>query len=210
MTDAPLTTSWLSGVLDDAAAAVSEALASAVEWGEAGTRPGQHHSDITADGAAMEVLGPTGPGVLSEESGHQIGPLPVTVVLDPLDGSTNASFPANEPGTYWVSVVIDCCTSSDTVNISAATPPVAAFIITSEPCSLSALFENGSTGALTYAWQLRDGGTSAEENLSHEFSAPGPYTVLLIVSNACGSDTASQIVEIGVAAMFNMHGPSVI
>jgi len=127
-----------------------------------------------------------------------------------LDGSTNASFPANEPGTYWVSVVIDCCTSSDTVNISAATPPVAAFIITSEPCSLSALFENGSTGALTYAWQLRDGGTSAEENLSHEFSAPGPYTVLLIVSNACGSDTASQIVEIGVAAMFSMHGPSVI
>lgn len=91
MTDAPLTTSWLSGVLDDAAAAVSEALASAVEWGEAGTRPGQHHSDITADGAAMEVLGPTGLGVLSEESGHQIGPLPVTVVLDPLDGSTNAS-----------------------------------------------------------------------------------------------------------------------
>lgn len=81
----------LLAVLADAAAAVADALAATSDWGEAGTRPGQHHSDLAADAAAIAVLDAAGLGVLSEESGRRGIDRPITVVLDPLDGSTNAS-----------------------------------------------------------------------------------------------------------------------
>jgi len=79
------------GVLGDAADAVAEALAATADWGEAGTRPGQHHSDLAADAAAIAVLVDAGFAVLSEESGHTHPERSVTVVVDPVDGSTNAS-----------------------------------------------------------------------------------------------------------------------
>jgi myo-inositol-1(or 4)-monophosphatase len=81
----------IAGVLDDAAAMVAEALAGTFDWGETGGRAGEHHSDVAADAAAVAVLDAAGYGVLSEESGRHGADRPVTVVLDPLDGSTNAS-----------------------------------------------------------------------------------------------------------------------
>ncbi len=81
----------IADALDEAAAAIAQALADTADWGEAGTRDGQHHSDLAADAAALAVLGARGFAVLSEESGLTVGERDVTVVLDPLDGSTNAS-----------------------------------------------------------------------------------------------------------------------
>jgi myo-inositol-1(or 4)-monophosphatase len=57
----------------------------------AGTRPGQHKSDLVADAAALAVLVPAGVGVLSEESGLHHAERDILVALDPVDGSTNAS-----------------------------------------------------------------------------------------------------------------------
>ena len=72
-------------------AAVTAALAAVDDWGLAGTRPGQYLPDLAADAAAVEVLLGAGLGVLSEESGlHEPG-RSLLAVLDPLDGSTNAS-----------------------------------------------------------------------------------------------------------------------
>jgi myo-inositol-1(or 4)-monophosphatase len=79
-------------VLRETASAVRsalDALDNRDDWALAGTRPGQHRSDLVADAAALEVLAPTGWGVVSEESGEAVGD-GVTVVVDPLDGSTNA------------------------------------------------------------------------------------------------------------------------
>ena len=63
------------------------------DWGLAGTRPGQYRSDLVADAAAVRVLTEAGLGVLSEESGLSAGASsrPLLAVLDPVDGSTNAS-----------------------------------------------------------------------------------------------------------------------
>ncbi len=62
------------------------------DWGLAGggAHPGQHHSDIAADEAALGVLLGAGVGVLSEESGLHEPDRDIVVVVDPLDGSTNA------------------------------------------------------------------------------------------------------------------------
>lgn len=78
-------------VLHEAADAIAAVLAPLEDWGLAGTRAGQYHSDLAADAAAIEVLDAAGLGVLSEESGPHEVERPILVVLDPVDGSTNAA-----------------------------------------------------------------------------------------------------------------------
>jgi fructose-1,6-bisphosphatase/inositol monophosphatase family enzyme len=71
--------------------AIKAALHDLDDWGLAGTKAGQYRSDLVADEAALAVLVPAGVGVLSEESGLFGADRPVLVVVDPVDGSTNAS-----------------------------------------------------------------------------------------------------------------------
>lgn len=78
-------------LLDEAAAAITSTLGALEDWGLAGTVPGQYRSDLAADEVAVALLLDAGVGVLSEETGRHERDRPVTVVLDPLDGSTNAS-----------------------------------------------------------------------------------------------------------------------
>lgn len=82
------------GLLSDTAAAVELALRPVDgDRRRARTdRAGQYAIDLVADEAALGVLGRAPVAVLSEESGWS-GPsdAAVTVVLDPVDGSTNAS-----------------------------------------------------------------------------------------------------------------------
>ncbi len=65
------------------------------DWGESGERPGQYLVDLDVDEICVVPLLAAGYSVLSEESGLQHpsdGPSALgTVVVDPLDGSTNAS-----------------------------------------------------------------------------------------------------------------------
>jgi myo-inositol-1(or 4)-monophosphatase len=81
-------------VLLRAADRVASVLASNTDWGASGIRDGQYAVDLEADAVCLDVLYGAGYRVLSEESGVT-GPAgsdgaPV-VVVDPLDGSTNAS-----------------------------------------------------------------------------------------------------------------------
>ena len=78
-------------VLHDAATAVRAALDGLSDWGTAHTTPGQYLSALAADEAALEVLDAAGLGVRSEESGLHHGDRDLVVVIDPVDGSTNAS-----------------------------------------------------------------------------------------------------------------------
>ena len=78
------------GLLREVATVVGESLSTSDDWSLAGTKPGQYRSDLTADAAAGRVLDRAGVGVLSEESGLRNADAPLLVVIDPLDGSTNA------------------------------------------------------------------------------------------------------------------------
>lgn len=80
----------LLALFDDVAVAVSNALAGVSDLGPSGRRDGQYGLDLVADEAALAVLARTRLGVLSEESGFTPG-LGGTVVIDPVDGSTNYS-----------------------------------------------------------------------------------------------------------------------
>jgi fructose-1,6-bisphosphatase/inositol monophosphatase family enzyme len=90
MTDARPTSQVLE-VLHQVVTAVADSLAGLDDWGLAGTCDGQYRSDLIADQAALEVIDHAGLGAWSEESGLHHTDRPVWVVLDPVDGSTNAS-----------------------------------------------------------------------------------------------------------------------
>jgi fructose-1,6-bisphosphatase/inositol monophosphatase family enzyme len=87
----PLSDDALVDLLHEAALAIRAALDGLDDWGLAGTVPGQHLSDLAADAAGVRVLDGAGVGVLSEESGLHHAGRDLVVVLDPLDGSTNAA-----------------------------------------------------------------------------------------------------------------------
>ena len=80
-------------------AAVMARLAAEGDWGLVPGSRALHHSDLAADSVVVELLERAGLGVLSEESGLHHAERDVLVVVDPLDGSTNASL-----GLPWYAV----------------------------------------------------------------------------------------------------------
>jgi fructose-1,6-bisphosphatase/inositol monophosphatase family enzyme len=80
-------------VLHEVADAAYAVLSSNTDWGLSGKRPTQYSVDLRTDAAALEVLHGAGCAVLSEESGRtgEWNDDSIIVVMDPLDGSTNAS-----------------------------------------------------------------------------------------------------------------------
>ncbi|HEY3143465.1 MAG TPA: inositol monophosphatase [Acidimicrobiales bacterium] len=103
----PFSDGDLLDLLHDTASAIDGALKGVADWGLAGTRDGQHHSDLAADDAALKVLAAADVGVLSEESGLHRADRDIVVVVDPLDGSTNAS-----RGIPWYAVSL-CAVDGD-------------------------------------------------------------------------------------------------
>ena len=81
---------WIE-LLRRTADSVEAALAGFDRWRDGGDRPDQYALDQVADDAALGVLEAAGVGVLSEESGLRAGSGSESVIVDPVDGSTNAS-----------------------------------------------------------------------------------------------------------------------
>jgi myo-inositol-1(or 4)-monophosphatase len=80
-------------LFDRVVAAVVAALAGQTDWDlvVGGAHAAQYAHDRTADDAALAVLHAAGVGVLSEESGRSGPEHAIVVVVDPVDGSTNAA-----------------------------------------------------------------------------------------------------------------------
>lgn len=80
-------------VLHRTADAVAGVLQSNTDWSLSGKRATQYSVDLAADAAALAVLHEAGCAVLSEESQitGEWRPGGLMVIMDPLDGSTNAS-----------------------------------------------------------------------------------------------------------------------
>ncbi|MGH9108766.1 MAG: inositol monophosphatase family protein [Acidimicrobiales bacterium] len=95
---APMSDDRMMSLLDEVAGTVRDAVDGCTDWRAPGDRPGQYALDLVADEAACRVLHRAGLAVMSEESGLT-GGVPSTdgpespwlVVVDPIDGSTNAS-----------------------------------------------------------------------------------------------------------------------
>ncbi len=78
----------LFGPLEECAREIGGVVTSHQGRGYSGLRESQYHLDVAADEVARRVLGGAGFRVMSEESG-MTGAGEYTVVVDPVDGSTN-------------------------------------------------------------------------------------------------------------------------
>ena len=84
--------SSIATLLDEVAELIRDSLGDLDDWGPVPSgRGGQYRSDVVADEVAVTRLVSAGAGVLSEESGLHHAEREVVVVVDPLDGSTNAA-----------------------------------------------------------------------------------------------------------------------
>ena len=89
-----MTADELLSVFDDAAKAARTALEPLTGASRRARteRPGQYALDLVADAAVLPILHEAGVAVVSEESGRSgRDDAAITVVLDPVDGSTNCS-----------------------------------------------------------------------------------------------------------------------
>jgi len=85
--DASQTLQLLNAVAD----AIGTALKGIADWGPSGLRDTQYSADLVVDQVALDMLRAAGVGILSEESGSENLNRNIVVIVDPLDGSTNAS-----------------------------------------------------------------------------------------------------------------------
>ena len=81
----------LVDLFEDVAAAIRAGLDELADWGRADGHDGQYQHDVVADEIAVPMLHAAGLGVVSEESPTRDADRPIAAVIDPIDGSTNAS-----------------------------------------------------------------------------------------------------------------------
>ncbi|MDG1657107.1 MAG: PKD domain-containing protein, partial [Crocinitomicaceae bacterium] len=60
---------------------------------------------------------------------------------------------------------------------------------------------NTSTKANGYSWDFGDGNSSIDENPSHTYASNGTYSVSIVASSPCDTDTLVQSVTISIAGM---------
>jgi PKD repeat protein len=105
-------------------------------------------------------------------------------------------------GSFTVALTVtddDGATHADTQSVAVDAPLIPAAIpdFTFTVNGLSVAFTDNSTGMVTsYQWDFGDGATSVEAAPSHTYAQAGTYTVGLSVSNAAGSNTATQEVTV--------------
>jgi len=112
---------------------------------------------------------------------------------------------ANATTVYSVTVTNAAgCSASDTITIVANTGTVANFGFDQSGNTYS--FHDSSITAATWTWSFGDGNSSISQNPVYTYSAPGTYTVTLIVTGtSCGSDTMSIVMYIYPLSISNIE-----
>lgn len=170
-------------------------------------------SDTTCLAVALPCT-PVVAGFSSNPSGLSVGftdqssGTPLLWTWDFGDGNTssaqNPTHTYTNGGTYTVCLIAlnACCadTICQTVTVSGcAGPPTAGF--TTVSTGLVVNFTDISTGgASSWGWDFGDGNSSTAQNPTHTYASASTYTICLIATNACGSDTTCQTITVNCLA----------
>ena len=125
-------------------------------------------------------------------------------------GASGSDIIVTEPDTIWVRLTMGCCTGADTVIISGGMMPEAIISATVPSCGDLVQLASLSTGATELIWELGDGTFQTELEFDHLYPGPGSYSIYLMASNSCGSDTTLQVISFPERPFFTITGPSVI
>jgi hypothetical protein len=104
----------------------------------------------------------------------------------------------SQPGQHSIRVV-DAIGHEATVdfNLTAIPEPDASFSASISTGAANVTLE-GLEDNDTYSWDLGDGTTASGRTVTHSYAVEGEYTVTLVVSNACGSDTLRRTINLAV------------
>lgn len=109
------------------------------------------------------------------------------------------------PGIYTVCLTVnDFCGSSTTclpVNVSCPAPT--ALWQSSNLGGMVSFLNQSSNTSTSWSWTFGDGGTSTLQNPTHTYVANGSYSVCLVTTSPCGSDTFCDAVNVVVVGMEN-------
>lgn len=118
----------------------------------------------------------------------------------PVDTNSNPLHTYSTNGTYTVTLISSNACGSDTiqqqVTIIVPSQVTSAFIINTQPCILTISLTNQSLNGTSYNWSFGDGNNSSLQNPTHTYSLPGIFTITLITSNSCFSDTLQQQIDL--------------
>ncbi|MDZ7309171.1 MAG: phytase, partial [candidate division KSB1 bacterium] len=87
------------------------------------------------------------------------------------------------------------------IHVGPCVPPNAAFAASPDSgnAPLVVTFSDQSSGSpASWHWDFGDGRSAAEQNPTHTYTAAGDYTVRLIVTNQCGTDTLIAVNRVHV------------
>jgi PKD repeat protein len=138
----------------------------------------------------------------------------VSFMWDLGDGTTdvfqNITHTYPSIGTYTVLLIAQGSCVTDTlanvINVTSSPQSVSQFNSTTENCSYNVSFSNQSLNATFYSWDFGDSTFSQVPSPQHLYSDSGTYSIKLISSNSCGTDTAVQLLSLQIPvgqAMFN-------
>lgn len=103
----------------------------------------------------------------------------------------------DKPGTYWVTVDdLKGCVRTDTIEVQFNETPTASFTHANVTNLSRLLFVAAGSADNDYLWDFGDGSGSTVQEATHLYANGGNYTVTLIVSNDCGADTTSQVINV--------------
>ena len=129
------------------------------------------------------------------------------------DGSSSAetspSHTYSAAGTYTVTLTVTgsggSATHTQSIEVTAPVLVLTAFFTSSAisgDAPLAVDFTDASSGEITSrSWDFGDGGSSAETDPAHTYTAAGTYTVALTVNGPGGSATHTQMIEVRLATI---------
>ncbi|MDF1673742.1 MAG: right-handed parallel beta-helix repeat-containing protein [Vicingaceae bacterium] len=107
--------------------------------------------------------------------------------------ATTPTLSVTAAGTYYLQLTDYCGNVYNDSIVVTEDLPVASFTTTSGGSIF--IFTNTSTNATSYMWDFGDGNTSTDVNPTHVYAGlDSTYTVTLIATNACGSDTLTMVI----------------
>ncbi|MFT4759688.1 MAG: hypothetical protein ACI9LN_001653 [Saprospiraceae bacterium] len=106
------------------------------------------------------------------------------------------------PGTYTVQVFdANFCVQTASVTVGNDSQNAVASYTVNEN-ALTWTFTNTSVAGTTYFWGFGDGNTSTSPNTTNTFCEAGFYNICLTATNACGSDTYCEMMNVSIPANY--------
>lgn len=115
-------------------------------------------------------------------------------------------------GTYTVQAILNYVCISDTLTLTVNVTgfPIAQFSAIIPNCDSVATFNNASSNSASYFWDFGDSTASIALNPTHTYAGFGTYTVTLIATNACGTDTIQHVISTSQTQNVTIIGPTTV